>query len=243
MIRETNVKEADKIVTVLTKDRGVISAYAKGARYMKSQKSAATSLLSYSQFVLFKNRDGYVIDGAQVINRFPKLTSDLERLALAQYFCELSEIFITDEENSSEKLKLILNSLYMLGKNERPLDQVKAVFELRLMTLSGFMPDLVCCSQCLVYEHEKMNFFPDDGVLICGDCCEKQGVHGIETGVSATRAMRFCLYSEAKQLFSFTVSPETLKIFSQASETYIVRRSERRMKALEFYKQLKEPLI
>lgn len=67
----------------------MVRASARGARNLKSRNASATQLLSYSRLSLYKGREKYIIDDAQPIQVFFDLRSDLEKLALAQYFCEL----------------------------------------------------------------------------------------------------------------------------------------------------------
>ena len=87
IIRENNnIGEADRFVTALTKDLGVVRASARGARNLKNRNASATQLLSYSRLSLYKGREKYIIDDAEPLQVFFDLRSDLEKLALAQYF-------------------------------------------------------------------------------------------------------------------------------------------------------------
>ncbi len=238
MIREQTVKEFDKSITVLTRSNGIVHAYVSNAKNIKNSKSTATGLLTYSQFVFYKNRERYVADEAAAKEVFIGLRSDIKKLALAQYLCELAGAVVQEEEPSEEQLRLVLNSLYVLSKNIKPEPLVKAAFELRMMSLCGFMPNLVCCSGCAIYEHEEMRFIPTDGVLMCPDCAASSKKSGVLTGLGATAAMRHCVYSEFDKLFSFTVSDNAMNAFKKAAEQYVLSCLDRQFTTLEFYKSI-----
>ncbi len=239
VIRERIVKESDKVITVLTRDNGVVSAYAAGAKNIKNPKSTATGLLTYSQFVFYKRNERFTVDEAHAKEIFIELRSDLEKLALAQYFCELVGELVSEGGFSEEPLRLTLNSLYLLCKDKRPPALVKAAYELRLMSLCGFVPNLICCSGCAAYEHPAMSFIPADGELLCGDCAGVAKNHRIVTGLGVTTAMRHCIYSEFDKLFSFSLSERSLPILEKAAEEYVICQLDRNFKTLEFYKTIR----
>lgn len=238
VIREQTVRESDKVITVLTRDNGIISAYASGAKNIKNSKSAATSLLTYSQFIFYKGRDRYTVDEAHAKEVFIKLRSDVENLALAQYFCELAGAVVPEGERSEEQLRLTLNAIYLLCKGVKPPKLVKAAFELRMMSLCGFMPNLICCAECAAYEHEQMGFYPDDGTLLCGDCAVITKSRRIHTGLGATTAMRHCIYADFDKLFAFDLSEQSLPLLSRAAEEYTLAQLGRGFKTLDFYRMM-----
>ena len=240
VIREQNIKEQDKVITVLTRSNGIITAFVHGAKSIKSPKSAASGLLTYSRFVIYKNRERYIIDEGSAQEVFMPLRRDVEKLALAQYFCELIAELSPEEDAAEEHLRLVLNALYFLCKDDRSPTVIKSAFELRLLSLSGYMPDLVCCNGCSCYEHERMNFIPEKGILVCGDCIGSYKQRHIQTGLGVTHAMRHCVYAEFKKLFAFNLTEETsLATLEIAIEEYISAQITRKFKTLDFYKQIK----
>lgn len=239
VIREQNIKEQDKVITILTRSNGIITAFVHGAKSLKSPKSAASGLLTYSRFVIFKNRDRYIIDEGSAQEVFMPLRRDVEKLALAQYFCELLSELAPEEDSAEEQLRLALNALYFLSKGDRPPTVIKSAFELRLLGLAGYMPDLVCCGGCACYEHPQMNFIPETGTLLCGDCIGDTKHKHVLTGIGVTHAMRHCIYAEFKKLFAFNLPEEAQAVLEYAIEEYIASHINRKFKTLDFYKQLK----
>ena len=111
IVKEQNIGEQDKLVHALTATNGIIKAFVRGAKNIKNQKCAATSLLTYSRLTVYKGRESYIIGDAIPERIFSKLRGDVVKTCLAQYFCELAITICPREQNSEEFLKLILNSL------------------------------------------------------------------------------------------------------------------------------------
>ena len=148
VIREKHTGESDRIITILTRDAGVLRAFATGARKLTGRSMSATQLLCFSNFVLTHSRDTYRVAEAEPVEVFFDLRTDIEKLSLAQYFCELCALLAPVEDQSEEYLRLILNSLKFLADDRLPKAQIKSVFELYILSLSGYMPDLVQCVKC-----------------------------------------------------------------------------------------------
>ena len=130
MIGEQSVGESDRLVTVLTRDEGVVRAFARQAKRTGSTKVSATQLFCYSRLTLYKGREKYIIDDARPIELFFDLRRDIERLALAQYFCELARSLAPQEAPAGDFLRLLLNSFHFLSKGMRPPLLLKAVVEM-----------------------------------------------------------------------------------------------------------------
>lgn len=238
VIQVAAVGESDRLVTVLTQDRGVVRAFARNSRAAKSRLVSATQLFCYSRILLFCGKDKYMIDEAQPLEVFFELRQDISRLALAQYFCELAGALAPKEDNdrAAEFLRLLLGAFRRLCRGGRPLPLVKAAVEMRILSLAGYMPDLIGCAKCRKYEDETMRFFPVEGELLCPDCCEKAGRHGwIGLHRGALTALRHTIYAEMPKLFSFTLGTDGLQELSQTAERYLLAQLDRGFKTLDFY--------
>ncbi|MFR1189239.1 MAG: DNA repair protein RecO [Oscillospiraceae bacterium] len=142
VLREVRYKESDKILTVLTQHEGKVTVRARGALRKGSRITAATQLLTYSDMTIFENRGRRTLNEASTVEEFLGLRADLGAFALGSYFAELLETVSAEEYPDPPVLQLGLNSLYALSRALCPPEQIKAVFELRLMCLSGYEPDL-----------------------------------------------------------------------------------------------------
>lgn len=236
VIREKSVGESDRLITVLTRHQGILRAFARQANRIRSGKLSATQLFSYSRFTIFMGRDTYIIDDAQPIEVFFDLRKDIERLSLAQYFCELADVLAPQGEDAEEYLRLMLNALHFLSKDLRPAAVLKAIVEMRMLSLAGYMPDLVCCADCGKYEADVMYFFPCGGSIRCGDCyVPDDSVPHAALGRGALAGFRHIVYSDFEKLFSFNLSGESAKELSSAAERYVLCTLERGFKTLDFY--------
>ena len=134
VLREQTVGESDRLITVLTRSDGVLRAFARGARNMRNKSASATQTLSYSDFAIFRGREADVIDSADVKKVFFGLRNDLNRLTLAQYFCELAVALAPQEGSGEAYLRLLLNAMHLLEQETRPYRIIKAAVEMRMMT-------------------------------------------------------------------------------------------------------------
>lgn len=234
MIKEMNVGENDRLVTLFTRDYGIIRAFAAGAKSIKSKKGAATSLLTYGSFTILKKKDTYKIYEATPIRLFFGAGSEIDVLALAQYFCELCGVIVTSGTPDGEFLRLILNSLHFLTKEKRYPSLIKAVTELRAAAIAGFMPDLVACDGCGKFEDDIMYFDISEGKLLCPDCKALTGVL-IPLDRTLLSAMRHIVYSEFSRLYSFTIPNESANRLSEITGKYITVQTDHRFAALDFY--------
>lgn len=243
ILKETKHKESDRALTLLT-DNGLIRAYAKAAENIKSKKFAATALFCYSDFLLYDSHDLYLVDEASVREVFFELRSDIEKLSLAQYFSELLITVTPESADTSDILKLALNTFYLLCHSEKPCALIKAVFELRLMSLIGFLPNLVGCEQCGKFESDEAMFFDlNSAQLLCADCNPAGGRSGrLPLDMAALNAMRHIVYSEPKNIFSFKASSKTLSQLSAVTEKYVEAHLDRSFKTLHFYHSVRTTL-
>ena len=143
VIREKVLSNDNRMLTILTGEYGVIKAFIRTSRKMRSSLAAAIDLFSYSDFLIFFNKDQYCVDGAETNRIFYHLREDLEKTSLAAYMGELAETLVPQGEPAQEYLSLMLNCLHLLETDQRTVDFIKPLFELRLLTMAGYMPDLV----------------------------------------------------------------------------------------------------
>jgi DNA repair protein RecO (recombination protein O) len=240
VILEKSVGESDRLVTVLTRQEGVLRAFAQQAKKIKNSKLSATQLFSYSRFTIYKGRDKYIINDAQPIEVFFDLRRDIERLSLAQYFCELAGALAPQETEAGDFLRLMLNALHFLSKGTRPNLLVKSIVEMRMLSLAGYMPNLICCSGCSCYEADEMFFLPRSGVIYCGSCQRPSAEPAVRLSRGALTGLRHTIYAEFEKLFLFSLSQQGLQEISNASEQYAISTLQRSFNTLDFYHQMKQ---
>ena len=240
VLRSVDYKESDKILTLLTQDLGKVTASARGSRKKGSPLAAGCQLLCWSEMVLYDYQGRWTVKEAATERQFRGVRDDLDKLALACYFAEVTELLAVEDMPSPELLSLILNSLHALDKLSKPLDLVKAAFELKAMCLAGYEPLLDGCAVCGTEPPEDPRFHLKEGVLHCARCRNEVG-EGISMPLDgqALEAMRHIAYGDPKRLFSFRAEGESLRQLADLAEAYLHTQLERGFRTLDFYKQMR----
>lgn len=233
VLREAKTGEADRILTILTPEHGIISASAKSSMRLKSKLFSATGLFCYSDFVLFSGKSMYMVDEATPIEVFFGLRANIEGMSLAMYLAEVAATLGQEGQEAHSLLRLTLNSFYLIAENKKPLTQLKTVFELRAISEAGFMPDLIGCAVCGQGEAGLYFFDLQEGTLICESCSAKAGKQTNITG-SQLAAMHHIIYSETDKLYSFTLQADLLEGLSRLASDYVCIQLDHRFKTLDF---------
>ncbi|MGI6772540.1 MAG: DNA repair protein RecO [Clostridiales bacterium] len=236
VIRERQAGEADRLLTLLTRDRGIIDAFAKGACRPKNKLHGVTQLFSYASFTFFEGKS-VSVNEAQQKELFFGLRDDIERLSLAQYFCEAMCLIVPSNVDSEEYLRLLLNSFHFLSEEILPVRMLKAVFELRIAAIAGYMPDLVACCECGSADADLMYFDIENGVITCKDCLTDRS-RLMPINASVLTAMRHIVYSPLKDLFRYSLTGDSLQRLSQVTEAFFLHHMPYTFKTLEFYKSI-----
>lgn len=254
IIREIPTGENDKFITVLTPDRGKISVYCKGARKLKSKHLVCTQLFCYDEFILEQRGDNYWLCEASLLESFYAIREDLCAFAFCQYAVDVANEVTTEENDESEMLQLMLNTLYLATKREKSIELIKAVFELRVAVILGVMPDLTSCSECEKTDAKNDDIYYFDilnGTIKCSECNkkaqleseavpidERAGKTVLMVSGTTLRAMRYIVSAHPKKIMSFSLDVEKIAELSQICEKYLINQLERSFDTLDFYNQI-----
>lgn len=239
VLRETQTKEADKILTVLTAEHGRLAVVARGARRKNSRIAAASQLLAFSELVLCERRGWQMLDEASTLELWPRLRQDVELLSLASYFAEMTEAVTGEAEEAGEILALLLNALYALDTLGKSGELVKAAFELRLLALAGYEPLVAECALCGAEMPDQPVFDAAQGVVFCRGCAPKAARVLLPLDEGALSAMRHVLGSARGRMLAFSLDGASLSRLSHVSETFSRLQLERDFRTLDFYKSLR----
>ena len=239
VLRESETKEADKIMTLLTQDRGKIPVIARGVRRKGCKYAACAQPLVYSEWTLYQKGDWYYANEGTTVELFDGLRKDLDAMALGFYFAEMTEAVVTEETPSQEILRHLLNGLYALSALHKPPDLVKAAFEIKLMCLAGYEPLADSCAFCGCVEPEQPLFDAVQGVLRCRACGVGESSLSMPLCQSSLAALRHVIYGDPKRLYSFRLDEEALRRLGNAAEAFAAAQLERGFRTLDFYKSLR----
>lgn len=230
--RRANYAESNCMLTLFAESLGVVSACVYGVNSKKSCLKTVAQPLCFAEFVLIKTKgEIYRVESAEIIETFYPISEDLQKLALANYFLDITgDVFSAEDE---EPLKLLLNTLYAISYKEVNINLAKAVFELKMMQYSGYEPNLEMCIKC--GKTDGISAFSVSGGAVCNSC---KTPAMLSLPQDAEKAMNYILKSDTKRLFSFKIEDSKAESLYKICENYILSKSDKRYKSLEYYKKL-----
>ena len=134
------VGDYDKLVVLLTRERGKIRAFARGARRPGSALMAAANAFAFGEFQIYEGRTSYTMSQASIQNYFGELMTDFEGACYGQYFLEFADYYTRENADGSDFLKLAYQSLRALLVPSLPRKLVRYIYELKAMKYSGECP-------------------------------------------------------------------------------------------------------
>ena len=129
------ISDYDKRIVILTKERGKITAFARGARRPNSTLLAATSPFAFGEFEVFEGKSSYNVSRASIHNYFRELTMDVEAAYMGFYFLEFADYYCQENNDEKEMLKLLYQSLRALVSPKFKNELVRVIFELKALTI------------------------------------------------------------------------------------------------------------
>ena len=142
VIKAEPVNDFDRRVVFLTKEKGKISAFARGARKQSSKFLAATNPFCFGTFKLYEGRTSYNVMEAEVTNYFEGLRKDYEKACYGMYFLEVMDYYTRENNDEKEMLKLLYQSLRALLHEGLSNALVRYIFEMKAMVLNGEFPGM-----------------------------------------------------------------------------------------------------
>jgi len=172
VLRSINLSESDKLVTFMTKRYGKVKCVAKAARKIKNRFGATIEPLSHIQLIYFgkENQTLYRLNHSDIIQSFQEIRDDLQKIYTGVYFSELIDTLIPEMHHDANVFRLLKDSLITL-KVVTDLDVLSRIFEMRLMCLAGYTPQLSFCAICKKSEYtKKIGFSFERRGIICEPC-------------------------------------------------------------------------
>ena len=140
IIKAVPIGEYDRRLVLLTKERGKITAFARGARKPNSRFVASTNLFCFGMFKLYAGRDSYTLSETEISNYFEELRMDFEGAYYGMYFLEIADYYTRENNDEREMLKLLYQSLRAISHPTLKNQLVRAVFEIKSVVINGEFP-------------------------------------------------------------------------------------------------------
>ena len=236
ILSATPIGEYDKRIVILTKEKGKLSAFAKGARKPTSPLAGATAPCTFGVFTIYEGRTSNSIHSVEVSNYFSELRMDLEAAYYAFYFLEFADYYTREANDEREMLKLLYQTMRILTKRTIPQTLVRYIFELKAVTINGEGPDVFRCVEC--GDKERPAYFSvRRGGLVCEEC-RRGVVDAVQLHTSTLYAMQYIVTSSIEKLYTFNLSEEVRNELGKLMERYLDVYIDKKFKSLEVLEQI-----
>ena len=140
VIKQEPIGEFDRRVVILTKEKGKISVFAKGARRQNSTLAACSNPFAFGRFTLFIGRSSYSLREAFIDNYFENMRNDVRMAFYGMYFLEIADYYSRENTDDADLLRLLYQGVRVLENPIQSLKFVKAVFEIKAIQINGELP-------------------------------------------------------------------------------------------------------
>ena len=234
-----SVGDYDRRLVILTRERGKISAFAKGARRPNSPLVAASGTFVFGSFTLYEGRSSYTVQSAEILYHFAELALLQPEVYYGYYFLEAADYFGKEGIDGTDAMNLLYVTAKALENESMDVRLVRCAFELRLMTLQGLMPSLFACTVSgKAFSQEEVFYFSQEN----NGLIHKDHVRGISDAVKVTPAavlaMQYIVSAPLGRLYSFTVSREVLLELERITGRYTKKNVDKKLKTLNILEMM-----
>lgn len=239
VLRHSDYGEADRLLTLYTREQGKIRAIAKGVRKIQSRKAGHLEPFTRVTLMLARGHDLWIVTQAETINAFQPLREELEMMSQAAYVVELLERFSYEEGQNWQLFDLLVDTLERLSSEKDPFVPVR-FYEMRLLDLLGFRPLLFECASCgKEIKAEDQYFSAELGGILCP---ADGGTNPFARRVSqeALKYMRHFQRSNYVKASVADPAPEIRLEIEALMNHYLTHLLERKLNTPEFMKQIRK---
>lgn len=224
------VGDYDKRVQILTRERGKIAAFMRGARRPNSAFLAASNPFSFGEFEVYEGKSSYNVAKVTIANYFRELAADLDAVSYGFYFLEMAAYYTQENMDGTDFLNLLYVSLKALLKPAVENCLVRRIYELRVLVLSGEYPQVFSCTKC--GRNDELYYFSmkRHGVL-CAGCLK--GEYALPLDESALYALQYIISAPLQRLYTFTLSTEVFARLEEIVSGYIRQNQDHIFKSEE----------
>jgi DNA repair protein RecO (recombination protein O) len=226
VLRHTDWGEADRLLTLFTLEMGKVRAIAKGVRKLRSRKAGHLEPFTHASLLLARGRDILIITQADTLDPYTPLRDDLLLSTYAYYVVELLDRFTYEEGENRSLYRLLVNTLAHLSGDPNS-ELVIRYYEMRLLDLVGFRPQLFHCAiGGEEIKPQDQYFSAEAGGAVCPTCAPKAG-GARPVSMSALKYMRHfqrSSYAEAAQASPNPIVNREIELLMQHYLTYLLER-------------------
>jgi len=229
--------EADRILQLFTFEQGKITAIAKGVRKIRSRKAGHLEPFTRVNLFLAKGRNMDIITQAETIDPYMGLRQDLQRVAFASYVVEVLDRFTYEEGQNVSIFHLLAETLSRLESQDNP-ETVVHYYEVRLLDLLGFRPQLFECIDCgQEILPESQYFSPLAGGVACPRCGGRRS-EAWKVDQDVLRYLRHLQRSKWSQVEKLEIPVKTEAGLADLVERYLTYLLERKLNTPQFLREI-----
>ena len=238
VLRHADWGEADRLLTLYTRERGKVRAIAKGVRKIKSRKAGHLEPFTRVTLQLARGRDLLIVTDADTIDAYQPLREDLIKTGYASYLVELLDRFTYEEESENYNIfRLLTESLSRVANEPDPWLAIR-YYEVHLLHHLGFRPQLFECANCREEIQAVDQFFSAaQGGVICPRC--GAGLPGVwNVSVEALKYLRHFQRSSYAETQRARPSPQVRDEVEALMQHYVTYLLERGLNTPKFLRQV-----
>lgn len=241
VIQSSDYGESDRIVTFFTLEYGKMKGIAKGARRSRRRFGNSLDLFCHVRILFFEKEDRPLtrIDQCDVVDFFPALGQDVVKMSYGSYFAELVDGMVGEREIHKEVFDLLEVCLSMVNRLE-PREEMLRIFEIRLLCLLGYRPNLNSCTHCKnpVDRLERIYFVLARGGIFCGTCCPTNE-RFFPLAMGTVRLLEKSADTELSKIHRLRFSRGSLTESREILPRFIQCHLQRELKSLRFLESIK----
>ena len=239
VLKSTEFEEADKIVTIYTKNYGKISAIAKGVRKIKSKFGSSLEILTHSIFLIYKGRNIDIVSQTEILESFFSTSREVIKFAFAVNCVEVVNKLTEEREINIGLFNLLKEVLHYLRKTKDP-KLLTLSFKWQTMSLLGYRPSINYCCRCnkSIENQKEMHFNIKEGGLLCNNCVAEDKERCSKTSLYFIKLLRKILITHLSTISNATIPDNKMKELEKITDLYIAYHSEKSFKTERFLKTL-----
>lgn len=230
VIRTADFKDADRMLTLLTKDYGLMSAKVKAAKKQTSKLFCTSSLFCCGEYELYEKGGHYGVRGCEITHMFQKLSEDYDAYSAACFIADAAGKVAQEEFPEPKLFALVANALYALETAAALPDTVVCYFIQRLLYIEGLYPAVDECVFC--GNTGVSHFSVEHGGAICSECAKTHGAQRVD--VKSLAALKLMTNVLPRDIGRLRVPEEALLKLKQLLISYLENVLQRPLKSAKY---------
>ena len=239
VIGKRNFRENDRIITFYTRIYGKLDVLVKGIRKIENRFGSSLELFTYNEILLWEKRKGdlLILTQCQTKDSFLRIRTNLKKIASAFYLTDLARELTKEKDKNIDIFNLLFTFLYLLEKADKP-EIIISSFQLRILFILGFGPELDKCVKCKNVVSKHIKFFSlQHGGIICGNCLRSSSSN-ISLNQETAMIMKKLIYAPLNRIENILVPFAVLKKIEYLFSLYIFYHMDKKLRSKKIVEKL-----